>query len=155
MTLVFDSEVMLITLRGSKDNEIYMLCQWQVLWLLHLQWRNCSDDYDDEVDNVDGNRDYDSYTDGERDMIIIRDFTDHCWCFVKSCCERALSGKAIDRQKITLKKTSLSLCDLKVSFKSIFLLPSTERRKNNGDGDGDHYSFAITDIQLTMERSTQ
>ena len=88
MTSVFDSEVMLITLRGSKDNEIYMLCQWQVLWLLHLQWRNCSDDYDDEVDNVDGNRDYDSYTDGERDMIIIRDFTDHCWCFVKSCCEQ-------------------------------------------------------------------
>ena len=34
---------------------------------------------------------------GERDMIIIRDFTDQCWCFVKSCCERALSGKAIDR----------------------------------------------------------
>ena len=88
MTLVFDSGVMLITLRGSRDIEIYMLCWWQVLWLLHLQWRNCSDDYDDEVDNVDGNRDYDSYTDGERDMIIIRDFTDHCWCFVKSCCEQ-------------------------------------------------------------------
>ena len=68
-----------------------------MLWLLHLYWRNCSDDYDDEVDNVDGNRDYDSNTDGERDMIIIRDFTDQCWCFVKSCCERALSGKAIDR----------------------------------------------------------
>ena len=86
-----------------------MLCQWQVLWLLQLQWRNCRYDYDDEVDNVDGNRDYDSNTDGERDMIIIRDFTDHCWGFVKSCCEGALSGKAIDRQKITLKKTSLSL----------------------------------------------
>ena len=42
------------------------------------------------------------------------------------------------------EKKLLSLCDLKVSFKSIFLLPSTERRKNNSDGD--HYSFAITDI---------
>ena len=71
-----------------------------MLWLLHLYWRNCSDDYDDEVDNVDGNRDYDSYTDGERDMIIIRDFTDHCWCFVKSCCEQVENN---------FEKTSLSL----------------------------------------------
>ena len=68
-------------------------------------------------------------------MIIIRDFTDHCWCFVKSCCEQVENS---------FEKTSLSLCDLKVSFKSIFLFPSTERRKNNGDGD--HYSFVITDI---------